>query len=102
MYAFITILIVLIALLIMAVVLVQNPKGGGLGAGFGGGGGGGGLGGGVQNTTDFLERATWVLAVLFLTLALVSNIFLPGSSNSANTIDGSVQDIELNDRLLEE
>ena len=100
MYAFITILIVLVAFLIMVIVLVQNPKGGGLGAGFGGGGGGGGLGGGVQNTTDFLEKATWVLAVALLCLSLVSNVFLPGNADNSG-FGGNSEDIELNDRLSE-
>lgn len=101
MYAFVTILIVLVAFLIMAVVLVQNPKGGGLGAGFGGGGGGGGLGGGVQNTTDFLEKATWTLAILLLCLSLVSNVFLPRTGNSVDDFGATPEQLELNERLAE-
>jgi len=79
-YTFITILIVIVCVLLGLVVLVQNPKGGGLGAGFGGGGGGG-LGG-VQKTTDFLEKATWTLAIALLALSLLSNAFLPKNTNS--------------------
>lgn len=75
MYVLITILIILICLLIMAVVLIQNPKGGGLGAGFGGGTAN--IMGGVKQTTDFLEKATWTLAAALIVLSLLSNAFLP-------------------------
>ena len=53
--------------------MVQNPKGGGLSSSFGGGGQ---QMGGVQKTSDFLDRSTWVLAGLLLILILLSNISL--------------------------
>lgn len=93
MYAFVTILIAIICLLIIAVVLVQNPKGGGLGAGFGGGGGGGAASGGVQSTADFLERATWGLAIALLALSIFSNALI--DKGNVNTIDTSSDDIEI-------
>jgi preprotein translocase subunit SecG len=73
MYVLLTVLILLVCLLIMAVVLVQNPKGGGLGAGF--------CGSasnimGVQKTGDILEKATWYLAVALLALSLTSALFI--------------------------
>ena len=52
------------------VIMVQNPKGGGLSSSFGGGSQ---QIGGVQNTSDFLDRSTWVLATLLLVLILLSN-----------------------------
>jgi len=79
-YTFVTLLIVVVCVLLGLVVLVQNPKGGGLGAGFGGGGGG--SMGGHQKTTDFLEKATWSLAIALLALSLISNAFLPKNNNS--------------------
>ena len=51
--------------------MVQNPKGGGLSSSFGGGGSQ--QMGGVQKTTDFLDKSTWVLAILLLVLILISN-----------------------------
>lgn len=50
--------------------MVQNPKGGGLSSSFGGGGQ---QLGGVQKTTDFLDRSTWILATLLLVLILLAN-----------------------------
>ena len=65
-------LIVVVALLLVLVIMVQNPKGGGLSSSFGGGGGG--QMGGVQKTTDFLDKSTWALATLLLALILLSNV----------------------------
>ncbi|NBR73942.1 MAG: preprotein translocase subunit SecG, partial [Flavobacteriia bacterium] len=66
-------LIVLVCFLLVLVVMVQNPKGGGLSSSFGGGAQ---QLGGVQKTTDFLDRSTWVLAGLLLVLILLSNVAL--------------------------
>jgi preprotein translocase subunit SecG len=53
--------------------MVQNPKGGGLSSSFGGGSQ---QVGGVQKTSDFLDRSTWILASLLLILILISNATL--------------------------
>ena len=66
------ILIIVVCLLLILVIMVQNPKGGGLSSSFGGGGGG--QMGGVQKTTDFLDKSTWALATLLLALILLSNV----------------------------
>jgi len=67
------------------VIMVQNPKGGGLSSSFGGGGQ---QIGGVQNTTDFLDRSTWVLASLLLVLILLSNSMVsrPGSLEDSSLL----------------
>ena len=54
-----TVIILIISFLLGAVILIQNPKGGGLASGFTGGA----QLGGVQRTTDFLEKSTWYLIV---------------------------------------
>ena len=61
--------------------MVQNPKGGGLSSSFGGGAQ---QMGGVQKTTDFLDRSTWVLATLLLILILLSNFSLNTNQNPEN------------------
>jgi len=73
MYILLTVLIILVCVLIMAVVLIQNPKGGGLGAGFGGAASNIM---GVQKTGDILEKATWYLAIALLVLSLTSAVFI--------------------------
>jgi preprotein translocase subunit SecG len=64
----ISILILLVSLLLVLVVLVQNPKGGGLATGFSAGT----QVMGARRTADFLEKATWGLAGLLLVLSILS------------------------------
>ena len=54
MTTFLTVVILIVCFLLGAVILVQNPKGGGLANGFQGAS----QIGGVQRTTNFLEKAT--------------------------------------------
>ena len=71
------ILIVITCILLVLVVLVQNPKGGGLSAAFGGGN----QVMGVKKTADFLEKATWYLAIALLVLSLFANVISFGGDN---------------------
>ena len=75
-------LIVFVCFLLVLVIMVQNPKGGGLSTSFGGGTQ---QLGGVQKTSDFLDRSTWVLATLLLALILVSNITLSSGSDAVDS-----------------
>ena len=73
------ILIVLASGILGLIVLVQNPKGGGLA---------GNIAGfsnqfmGVKQTTDVLEKGTWLFAAVIAVLAMFSTLFLKGGSNS--------------------
>jgi preprotein translocase subunit SecG len=64
----ILILCVLAALLLGLVVLIQNPKGGGLASGFAGSS----QVGGVKRTADFLEKATWWLGGILFVLCVIA------------------------------
>ena len=84
-------LILVVCFLLILVVMVQNPKGGGLSSSFGGGGQ---QMGGVQKTSDFLDRSTWVLAGLLTVLILLSSMALPSrqTANDSRLIqDGAVE-----------
>ncbi len=59
----------MLAVALIVTVLLQHSEGGGLGIGGGGGGGAGGLVS-VRGTTNFLTRATGILAALFMTTSL--------------------------------
>jgi len=83
MYTTLYILIIIISILLVIVVLMQNPKGGGLSSSFGGGAGNQIMG--AKGTTDFLEKATWTLAIVLICLSLLSN-YKPDNSNSNNAI----------------
>ena len=75
-------LIVFVCFLLVLVIMVQNPKGGGLSSSFGGGTQ---QLGGVQKTSDFLNRSTWLLATLLLALILVSNITLSSGNDASDS-----------------
>lgn len=67
------ILIILACVLLGFFVLVQNPKGGGLSGTLGG------FGNqvmGVRQTTDVLEKGTWVLSAIIAVLCLTSSLFV--------------------------
>ncbi len=71
MYTLLVILFVLVSILLMITILMQSSKGGGLASSFGGMGGGAILG--PRGTADFLQKATTVLGILFILLALAIN-----------------------------
>lgn len=72
MFQLIIILAGLVAILLIFIVLIQNPKGGGISSGFSSGN----QILGVKGTNAFVEKATWGLAIALLTLTLLSNVFL--------------------------
>ena len=75
MYTVFAILMIITSVLLVLIVLVQNPKGGGLSSSFGGGAGNQIMG--AKKTTDFLEKATWTLAITLIVLSLASNFAIP-------------------------
>ena len=72
------ILIILASVILGLIVLVQNPKGGGLA---------GNIAGfsnqfmGVKQTTDVLEKGTWIFAAVIGVLCLASTFFIPKSQS---------------------
>ena len=76
------ILIILASIILGLIVLVQNPKGGGMV---------GSLAGisnqfmGVKQTTDVLEKGTWIFAAVIAILSITSTFFLPGSTSRTPT-----------------
>ncbi len=70
-YTIFLVLIIIVAALLVLLIMVQNPKGGGLSSSFGGGGTQ--ALGGVQSTTNFLDKSTWYLAFILIALILLSN-----------------------------
>ena len=75
------VLITIVCFLLIIVIMVQNPKGGGLS---------GNIAGfsnqfmGVKQTTDVLEKGTWIFAGVIGVLCLVSTLFISGGSSSSN------------------
>ncbi len=75
MYFFITVLILFVCIILIRIVLVQNPKGGGLASSFSSSN----QFMGVKRTADFVEKATWILAGSLLVLSILATI-LPRTS----------------------
>lgn len=79
------ILIIIFSFALGLVVLIQNPKGGGLAGSFSG------ISTqfmGVKQTTDFLEKGTWIFAGLIGLLCLLSAFFM----NTGATVTGAPVD----------
>jgi preprotein translocase subunit SecG len=73
MYFALVILAIVVCVLLGLIILIQNPKGGGLSSGFSGSNNIMG----VQRTGDFLEKGTWVLAISLMVIALLINVAIP-------------------------
>lgn len=75
------VLIILAAVVMALFILIQNPKGGGLS---------GNIAGfstqfmGVKQTTDVLEKGTWVLAIAISLLCVFSPVFINRSGTGGN------------------
>ena len=72
MYPLIIVLVILAAICMCGIVLIQESKGGGLASGFSSSN----QIMGVRKTTDFLEKATWGLAIIMVVLSVVSMAFV--------------------------
>ena len=79
------VLITIVCFLLIIVIMVQNPKGGGLSSTLGGSQ----MIGGVQKTTDFLDKSTWMLATILIVLIMLSSLSFTGalSDNDSKIID---------------
>jgi preprotein translocase subunit SecG len=73
-YIILSSIIFLVCLLLGLSVLIQNPKGGGLSQTFGGAGT---QIMGARKTADFLEKATWTLAIALCVLSIFSAFSIP-------------------------
>ncbi len=70
MYGLITGIILFVCILLILIVLVQNPKGGGLSSSFSSSN----QFMGVKRTADFVEKATWGFAAALLVLSILATI----------------------------
>ena len=78
------ILIILASVVLSLIVLVQNPKGGGLA---------GNIAGfsnqfmGVKQTTDVLEKGTWIFAAVIAILCITSTFFIDGGAQVQDNLE---------------
>ncbi|MGJ7030001.1 preprotein translocase subunit SecG [Niabella hirudinis] len=84
------ILIILVCVILSFIVLIQNPKGGGLAGTFGG------VSSqfmGVKQTNDVLEKGTWIFAAVIGVLCLFSTFFVSGTKAGGGATNGRLKDI---------
>lgn len=80
-------IIIIASIILGLIILIQNPKGGGLSSSLGG------IGNqlmGVKQTTDILEKGTWLFAGIIGVLCITSAMFIPktgGNSSRDNLIN---------------
>ena len=93
MYVFLSMLIVLLAIVLVFVVTIQNSKGGGRASGFASSNNVMG----VRRTTDLIEKITWGLAIAIGVLAVLSAKWAPHnvSNQPQSVIMDKVNEIQL-------
>lgn len=91
MYIVITVLIIIVCVLLSLVILIQNPKGGGLSSTFGN------VGQqilGARRSTDVVEKATWTLAILLLVFSIGSAFFIDKRSATKTQTQTEKSEVE--------
>lgn len=73
MYIFLTVLILIASVLLIGVILIQKSKGGGLASNFQGAN----QIMGVKSATNFVEKATWGLAIIICVLSILTAFVAP-------------------------
>lgn len=77
-----TILIAIVGVLLMAAVLIQNPKGGGVDATFGGSQANQMFG--AAKSADFIEKITWYLAIALIALCIITTLLVGNAGGAEN------------------
>ncbi len=90
MYTVVAVLIIIACILLTLVVLVQNSKGGGLAANFATGN----QTFGVRQTADFLEKATWTLAISILVLCLAATAVVSSGGENASDVQKRLENVQ--------
>ena len=75
--AILSILVLLASVLLIFVVYIQNPKGGGLSSDFGSPG----QLGGVKKTNEFIDKLTWSLAGIIVVASIIITMRQPKAKN---------------------
>ena len=83
-YTLFVILIVIAAFLMIGIVLIQESKGGGLASNFASYN----QIGGVRKTTDFIEKATWSLAIIMVVVSVACAYVAPQASHESSVMEG--------------
>lgn len=96
MYTLFLILIILAAVLMIGIVLIQESKGGGLASNFSSSN----QIMGVRKTTDFIEKATWGLAIAMVVFSVVCAYTAPEANASQSVMENATEAPQTNPNNL--
>ncbi len=90
MYIVFSVLIAIVSVILILIVLVQNSKGGGLASNFASSN----QVMGVRKTADFLEKATWTLAIALLVFSLGASMTIDRTTveNAKSVMESTIED----------
>lgn len=89
MYSFVLVVHILLAILMIALILVQHGKGADAGASFGGGGAATVFG--ASGSGNFMTRLTAILTALFFVTSLTLAVYAKKQTQSVNVLPGAEQ-----------
>ena len=96
MYTLFLILIILAAVLMIGIVLIQESKGGGLASNFSSSN----QIMGVRKTTDFIEKATWGLAIAMVVFSVLCAYTAPEATASQSVMENATEAPQTNPNNL--
>lgn len=82
MYSVLIILMIVVSILMCFIVVIQESKGGGLASGFASSN----QIMGVRKTTNFVEKATWTLAIAMVVLSIATAYFIPSADAQKSVV----------------
>ena len=95
-YTLFVILIVIASILMIGIVLIQESKGGGLASNFSSSN----QIMGVRKTTDFIEKATWALAIAMVVFSVVCAYVAPTASVEKSALENTQENSATNPNNL--
>lgn len=88
MFTALIILILIASVLMIGIVLIQKSKGGGLASNFASSN----QIMGVRKTNNFVEKATWTLAIIICVLSIASSFFAPRLVENTSRVQATPQE----------
>ncbi|HHO53498.1 MAG TPA: preprotein translocase subunit SecG [Deltaproteobacteria bacterium] len=98
---FVVALHVVLCLFLILIIILQPGKGGDVGAAFGGGGGGSTVFG-PRGPTGLLQRATTVVAVLFMATSVTLALYSDRGARAGGNVDDAIDRFQQQQELPEE
>lgn len=89
-YMFVVALHVMLCVFLILIIILQPGKGGDVGAAFGGGGGGSTVFG-PRGPTGLLQRATTVVAVLFMATSVTLALYSDEGTRAGGDVGGAIE-----------